>query len=198
LEVLRQPLENKMVCISRAQQTLSFPASFLLVAAFNPCPCGYWGDKKRTCTCSAQSVTKYLEKLSGPLLDRIDLQIRIPSLDYEQALQKNSQKVTSSADLLHTVMKAVAVQQKRFTSAEMWNAYMTPDLIDKHCVLSQPAQELIKKAFDKLNISMRGYHKLLKVARTIADLEESEIIQHAHVQEAIMYRSIDPQKDTII
>lgn len=189
LEVLRQPLENKSVCISRAQQSLNFPASFLLIAALNPCPCGFLGDKKRTCSCTPQSIARYLEKLSGPLLDRIDLQIKIPSLDYE-SIKSNSIPI-SSEELYAKVRVAVERQRARFKSSLMWNAYMTPDLIDTHCVLSPSAQELIKKAFDKLHLSMRGYHKLLKIARTIADLENAEIVEHNHVQEAIMYRSLD-------
>lgn len=192
LEVLRQPLEHKAVCISRAQQSLTFPASFLLVAALNPCPCGYLGDKKKACVCSPQSIAKYLEKLSGPLLDRIDLQVKIPSLDYE-TLKNSASQSASTEDLYKKVLRAVEKQKERFGSSGIWNATMGPDLIEQHCVLSPQAQELIKKAFDKLNLSMRGYHKTLKVARTVADLEGSDTIEQTHVQEAIMYRSLEQQ-----
>jgi magnesium chelatase family protein len=189
LEVLRQPLENKHVSIARAQQSISFPASFLFVAALNPCPCGYWGDKKKTCQCSAQQVAKYLEKLSGPLLDRIDLQVQVQSIEYDTI---KSQIPAESSDLIYArVQKAVHIQRNRFAESTMWNAYMTSDLIEKYCVLSPDAEQLIKKAFDVLHLSMRGYHKILKVARTIADLEQSECIQAHHIQEAIMYRSLD-------
>lgn len=189
LEVLRQPLESKQVCIARAQQTVSFPASFLFIAALNPCPCGYWGDKKRMCHCSPQHIAKYLEKLSGPLLDRIDLQVQVQSIEYETI--KNQTRAESSADMYARVKKAVSRQRTRFEQTTMWNAYMPSDLIEKYCTLSFEAEQLIKKAFDVLHMSMRGYHKILKVARTIADLEESEIIQGIHIQEAIMYRSLD-------
>lgn len=189
LEVLRQPLEDKNVCISRAQQSLNFPASFLLIAALNPCPCGYLGDKKRACSCTPQNIARYLEKLSGPLLDRIDLQIKIPSLDYESITTPTA--AISSQELYIKVERAVERQRARFGHNLMWNASMTPDLIDKHCILSPAAQELLKKAFEKLHLSMRGYHKILKIARTIADLENADTIEHTHIQEAIMYRSLD-------
>lgn len=190
LEVLRQPLENKEVCIARAQQTVSFPASFLLVAALNPCPCGYFGDKKKTCHCSSHLIKNYLDKLSGPLLDRIDLQIPVQPVDYE-TITTNKQPVLSSAQLYEKVERAVARQRARFTQSTMWNAYMTPEEIKLYCNVSDDAEVLIKAVFEKLNLSMRGYHKLLKVARTIADLENVDIIEKAHVQEAVMYRSID-------
>lgn len=190
LEVLRQPLESKQVCIARAQQSISFPASFLLVVALNPCPCGYWGDKKRTCACSPLQVSKYLEKLSGPLLDRIDLQVQVQSIEYE-TIKTATSSAPSSEEMYDKIQRAVTIQRARFTVPTMWNAYMTSDLVEKHCVLSSEAEQLIKKAFDALHLSMRGYHKILKVARTIADLEQSEVIQVVHLQEAIMYRSLD-------
>ncbi len=190
LEVMRQPLENKEVNISRVQQSLSFPASFLLVAALNPCPCGYWGDKKRSCNCTSQQINRYLDKLSGPLLDRIDLQISVQSVEYDtiKAPTLNDQ---SSTDLFAKIKTALQIQFDRFGNENEWNAHMTPDQIEKFCILTEPAEQLIKKAFDALNLSMRGYHKLLKVARTIADLEGSELIDMPHVREAVMYRSLD-------
>lgn len=190
LEVLRQPLENKEVCISRAQQSVTFPASFLLVAALNPCPCGYFGDKKKVCNCSSNQINTYLDKLSGPLLDRIDLQITVQPVDYETISNKQVQNI-SSAQLYAKVEQAVQRQRARFTKSTMWNAYMSPEEIKKHCIVSQDGEALVKMIFDKLNLSMRGYHKLLKVARTIADLENSDTIEKTHIQEAIMYRSID-------
>lgn len=189
LEVLRQPLEGKSVCIARAQQSVTFPASFLLVAALNPCPCGFLGDKKRQCSCSSTQIAHYLEKLSGPLLDRIDLQITVPSLDYDDIHQTADTR--SSEELYAGVQKAVSRQRNRFGTTTLWNSLMTPELIEKHCVLTPEAEGLVKKAFDKLSLSMRGYHKLLKVARTIADIEDCDTIQLQHVQEAIMYRSLD-------
>lgn len=190
LEVLRQPLENKTVCISRVHQSISFPASVLLVAALNPCPCGYLGDKKRTCHCSSHLISKYLSKLSGPLLDRIDLQINVQSLEYD-TLKSPSANDQSSHDLYEGVQKALQIQQKRFGNLTMFNSYMPSEMIDAYCKLTPPAEELIKKAFERLNLSMRGYHKILKVARTIADLDSQDLIDVSHIQEAIMYRSLD-------
>jgi len=194
LEVLRQPLEGKTVCIARANQSVNFPASFLLVAALNPCPCGYWGDKKRACQCSRQQISRYLEKLSGPLLDRIDLQISVQSIEYD-AIKAPALKVESSRDLFVKVEKALAAQKNRSNGSPMWNAYLSPDLVEKYCVLTPAAEEITRKAFNVLNLSMRGYHKMLKVARTIADLEEAEMIDVLHIQEAIMYRSLDQTLD---
>jgi len=189
LEVLRQPLESKSVNITRSQQTLTFPASFLLLAALNPCPCGFYGDTKRPCHCSAVHINRYLEKLSGPLLDRIDIQVPIQSVSYETIEQPTEQQ--SSAQLYTKVAHAVAVQEQRFGNAHIRNGHMSPDLIEKYCTLNPKATTLIKQAFEKLNLSMRGYHKLLKIARTIADLEGAEQIAPVHVQEAITYRSLE-------
>ncbi len=190
LEVLRQPLESKHVTIARAQQSVSFPASFLLVAALNPCPCGFYGDKKKACTCPSERINRYLGKLSGPLLDRIDLHVNVQSLEYD-AIKTTTATHESSAHMFAKVTTAVAIQQQRFGDTTSWNAHMSTDAIERYCILTQPAEELLKKAFDKLNLSMRSYHKILKIARTIADLDSVEIIDIAHIQEAIMYRSLD-------
>ncbi len=191
LEILRQPLENKTVNISRVHQSINFPASFLLVAALNPCPCGFLGDKKRACYCSAQQIHKYLGKLSGPLLDRIDLQISVQSVEYD-AIKDKSTNNLSSKEMYEQVQIALNMQRQRFDNhPTMYNSFMTSDMIEKWCVLSTPAEEIMKKAFERLNLSMRGYHKILKVARTIADLENSPLIDTSHIQEAIMYRSLD-------
>lgn len=190
LEVLRQPLENKTVCISRAQQSITFPASFLLIAALNPCPCGFLGDKKRSCMCNQNQIDRYLEKLSGPLLDRIDLQINVQGVEYDTIKTKDVNN-ESSAQMYARVLRAVNIQAERFGTQQMWNATMTPTMIEQYCSLTPEAEVVMKKAFEKLNLSMRGYHKMLKVARTIADLEQSTIIDVPHLQEAIMYRSLD-------
>jgi magnesium chelatase family protein len=190
LEVLRQPLENKEVHISRAMHSISFPALFLLVAALNPCPCGFLGDKKRRCTCNSLHIARYLEKLSGPLLDRIDLQINIQSIEYD-TIKSTHIANQSSQDLFVGVQAAITAQQQRFAKENHWNAYMSSDQVDKFCVLTPAAEAVIKKAFEVLHLSMRGYHKILRVARTIADLESSELIQETHIQEAVMYRSLD-------
>ena len=190
LEVLREPLESNTVCISRALQSVTFPASFLLVAALNPCPCGYFGDKKKVCLCSKQTISKYFGKLSGPLLDRIDLQIMVPSVEYETVVGSNATSVTSK-DLFTQVKRAVERQKKRYRNKFLWNASMTPTIIAEHCHVASAGQDLLKKAFEKLSLSMRGYHKLLKISRTIADLEDSDIIAREHIQEALFYRCLD-------
>lgn len=190
LEVLRQPMENKTVCIARAQQTISFPASFLLVAALNPCPCGFWGDKKRQCTCSPQQINRYLDKLSGPLLDRIDLQINVQSVEYE-TIKNKSESSQSSQKMYELVKTALKRQYHRFNSLHIHNSSMTPDMIEQHCIVTDEAETILKKAFDVLHLSMRGYHKVLKIARTIADIGNSDIIDVPHIQEALMYRCLD-------
>lgn len=189
LEVLRQPLEHKTISLARAQQSLEYPASFLLVAALNPCPCGYWGDKKRTCHCNPQQITRYLNKLSGPLLDRIDLQIHVQSIEYDTMKEPNNS--ISSQELYHTIDQARAIQTTRFNSPAKYNSMMSSDEVDQYCQLTDDAEELIKLAFNKLHLSMRGYHKIIKVARTIADLAGVAMIDKAHMREAIMYRSLD-------
>lgn len=190
LEVLRQPLENKSVNIARAQQSITFPASFLLVAALNPCPCGYYGDKKRECSCSDQQINRYLDKLSGPLLDRIDLQIHVPGIEYETIKDKLYSGQTS-AQMQEKIEQATIRQKERFKDTFTHNANMSSDQVEHYCVLTPDAEQLMKKVFEKLHLSMRGYHKVLKVARTIADLEGSTILTVPHLQEALMYRSVD-------
>lgn len=190
LEALRQPLEHKKVSIARVQQSVDFPASLLFVAALNPCPCGFWGDKKRQCTCSPQAVAKYLAKLSGPLLDRIDLQVNVQSVDYD-TIKNKTYNTRSSADMFKEVSIALDMQQKRFGKANVYNSHMQPDVLEKICTLTPAAEAILEKAFNALRLSMRGYHKILKVARTIADLGSSEAIDVPHTQEALMYRSLD-------
>jgi magnesium chelatase family protein len=190
IEALRQPLESHKVCISRVHQSINFPAAFLLIVALNPCPCGFFGDKKRACSCSSQAMSKYMGKLSGPLLDRIDLQIPVHSVEYDTITAKDIPAPTSQ-DLSLLVNQALTYQKDRFGNNKIFNALMSVEQIEKHCILTADAQALLKKAFDRLNLSMRGYHKILKVARTVADLGASDIIDVPHLQEAIMYRSLD-------
>jgi len=186
LEVLRQPLENGSIGLSRAQYAVAFPAHILLVAAMNPCPCGYHGDARHTCTCTHQQVRTYHEKLSGPLMDRIDLQVHVPAVSYEDT--KQHQKPTSSHELYEQITTALQRQHKRFDNTSMRNAYMQSHHINNICQVSEDAEQMIHKAFDTLGLSMRGYHTVLKVARTIADLADSDIIEAHHIQEALMYR----------
>lgn len=188
LEVLRQPLESKKVLISRANLSTEYPASFLLVAALNPCPCGYFGDKKKECVCSRDKVIKYFSKLSGPLLDRIDLHVNVSSIDYDD-IKNEDLNGKSSKEMFKQVQDAIEFQQKR--QGNIKNAFLTPDQVEKYCVLSDDAERILKIAFEKLSLSMRGYHKILKIGRTIADLNNSEKIEKSHIQEAIMYRSLD-------
>jgi len=190
LEALRQPLETRSVFIARVQQTVTFPSACMFVAAMNPCPCGYFGDKKRTCVCAPAQVEQYFKKLSGPLLDRIDIHINVPSIDYEEITSQAPNKQTSQ-ELFESVAGAVERQKMRSTGSFYWNAYLTPDSIETYCPLSSEAEQLMKKAYDRLRLSMRGYHKILKLSRTIADLEGSDLIQAHHIQEAISYRSLD-------
>ena len=190
LEALRQPLEHGIVTIARAQQTLTFPASFILVAALNPCPCGFYGDKTRICTCSRPQIERYLGKLSGPLLDRIDLHIPIEAIDYATVTQTTQTGPTSVA-LRAMVEEARGRQADRYGSSLVHNAQLTAPQVEQHCVLSTEAQQLMAQSFDKLKLSMRGYHKLLKIARTIADLAAAEIIEIPHLQEALGYRALD-------
>jgi magnesium chelatase family protein len=188
LEVLREPLENKKVLISRAACSVEYPASFLLVAALNPCPCGFFGDKKKKCVCSEKQITNYIGKLSGPLLDRIDIHVNVASVDYDEI--KNSEtKQKGSKEMFSEVEIAVKNQEKRGVSLR--NAHMSSDQVEQFCILTKEAELTIKLAFDKLGLSMRGYHKILKIARTIADFETSEKIDRQHIREAIMFRSLD-------
>jgi magnesium chelatase family protein len=186
LEVLRQPMESKKVLISRANSSVEYPASFLLIAALNPCPCGYYGDKNKKCICTQSQIQKYFGKLSGPLLDRIDLHVNVVAVDYDDIKNKSLNGKTS-AQMKTEVDRAVEIQKKRGIK----NAFMTVQEVEKYCVLSEDAESTLKMAFEKLNLSMRGYHKILKIARTIADLCESELIEKKHIREAIMYRTLD-------
>jgi len=190
LEVLRQPMESKQVLISRANMAVEFPANFLLVAALNPCPCGFFGDAKKECACTPQQVTRYLGKLSGPLLDRIDIHVNVSSVNFDDIADTASSEKSSKV-LLDDVTGAVDVQRVR--NGTLCNAFLSAPEVEQHCKLSEQAHELVKKAFDVLGLSMRGYHKILKIARTIADLEQSVDIERVHIQEALLYRSLDKQ-----
>lgn len=193
LEVLRQPLEDKVVTISRAQGSLTFPANFQLVAAMNPCPCGYYGDPVKPCTCSPAVVTKYQKRISGPLLDRIDIHVEVPRVEYEKLAQTRPGE--SSAAVRARVEAARERQRRRFAalSAETdrpitCNAEMRPAEIRKFCVLDETGQALMQAAMNQMQLSARAYHRVLKLARTIADLAGSESIQPHHLAEALQYR----------
>jgi len=191
LEVMRQPLEDRLITISRAKFTVEYPASFMLVASMNPCPCGYYNHPDRQCMCSPGIVQKYLNKVSGPLLDRIDIHIEVVPVSFDKLSDK--MPVESSEVVRERVIKARNIQEKRFTDdVDIYcNAQMNTKLQRKHCYVDQPGKEMLKTAMDKLGLSARAYDRILKVSRTIADLEQSENIQPNHLAEAIQYRNLD-------
>ena len=190
LEVLRQPLEDARVTISRAHSSLTYPAQFMLVAAMNPCPCGRLYDLRENCTCNPYQIQRYWKKLSEPLLDRIDIQLEVPRLKPEEL--SNMPKGESSADIRQRVINARGIQTKRFVGSSVnSNAHMSPRQIRKFCILNREAENILKSAIVHLKLSARAYDKVLKVSRTIADLEGSETILAQHIAEATQYRSLD-------
>ncbi|MGA2526919.1 MAG: YifB family Mg chelatase-like AAA ATPase [Smithellaceae bacterium] len=190
LEALRQPMEEGAITITRSSITASFPAKFMLVAAMNPCPCGYFGDRIRTCRCSAQQIRQYQAKISGPLLDRIDMHIEVPSVKYRALSDKELGE--SSSTIKGRVNYARELQKKRFgTKNVLCNARMTEKQIKNFCPINEDSHKLIEMAIEKLGLSARAVNRILKVSRTIADLENKENIESAHVAEAIQYRSLD-------
>jgi magnesium chelatase family protein len=195
LEVLRQPLEDAQVTISRTQATYTFPSRFLLAAAMNPCPCGFYGSAYKPCTCTPPQIARYQGKLSGPLLDRIDLHIEVPRVTYQDIV--NPVREECSADILARVLRARQVQAARFPERPFpCNANMTPLDTRKFCALAPGAHALLQEAFEMLGLSARAYERILKVARTIADLQGCEAIDEAHVAEAIQYRTLDRKIDS--
>lgn len=190
MEVLRQPIENGTVTISRAGGTVSYPCSVMFVAAMNPCPCGYFGHPTRRCTCSSQAVSRYLSRISGPLLDRLDLHIEVPPVDFEQLDSHSAGE--NSESIRRRVNAARRIQNERFRGTGITcNARIKPDRLHEFCHLSESGRTLLKKAFECLGLSARAYDRILKVCRTIADLDGSETIESAHVAEAVQYRSLD-------
>ena len=191
LEVMRQPLEDRKITISRAKCTIEYPASFMLVASMNPCPCGYYNHPEKQCVCAPGMVQKYLSRISGPLLDRIDIHIEIVPVPFEKL--SDNQEVECSAAIRERVIKARNIQLERFKDNPdiHCNAQMSSKLLRQHTQLDPKAQTLLKNAMLKLNLSARAYDRILKVARTIADLDNSENIESNHIAEAINYRNLD-------
>jgi magnesium chelatase family protein len=190
LEVLRQPLEEGRVTISRALNSTTFPASFVLVAAMNPCPCGFLGDGRRPCKCNAPQIDRYMGRVSGPLLDRIDLHIEVPAVPFQEL--SATADGTSSAVMRERVNQARAAQRQRFGGeGQRLNSRMSPRQLRKHCALDTEGKRLLKTAMEDLGLSARAHDRILRVSRTVADLEGSADIEAAHVVEAIGYRSLD-------
>jgi magnesium chelatase family protein len=190
LEVLRQPLEDLNVTISRAATTLTYPASFMLVAAMNPCPCGYLSDPKHACRCSQHQIHRYRSKISGPLLDRIDIHVEVPAVPYKDLMKESYAE--SSKNIRRRVSGARELQSKRFARAKIFsNAKMSSRHIKTHCQIDDASRRLLESAIDKLGLSARAFNRVLKIARTIADLEGEQNIQVDHISEAIQYRNLD-------
>jgi len=191
LEVMRQPLEDRTINISRAKFTIEYPASFMLVASMNPCPCGFFNHPEKTCVCSSMIIQKYLSRISGPLLDRIDIHIEVVPVPFDKLSEIRESE--TSETVRNRVMIGRKVQELRYSQQDdiHCNAQMSSKQIRKYCVLNPTCQQLIKTAMEKLGLSARAYDRILKVSRTIADLEESETIQPHHLAEAIQYRSLD-------
>ncbi len=192
LEVMRQPMEERRVTISRAKVSIDFPSSFMLVASMNPCPCGYFNHPEKECTCAPGTVQKYLNKISGPLLDRIDLHVEVTPVPFSE-LNANNRSEVKSADIRTRVITAREIQGKRYAANEgmYCNAQMSSKQLRELCQINQAGQNLLKTAMERLNLSARAYDRILKVSRTIADLENSEDIKVEHLAEAIQYRSLD-------
>ncbi len=189
LEVLRQPMEDGMVTVSRANMTVNYPANFMLVAACNPCPCGYLGDSVRQCSCSPLQIQKYRSRLSGPLMDRIDIHVNVENVKYSDL--SSAEEGEPSIEIKKRVEKAREIQKKRFTNKSMFNANMTEKDIASYCNLNQECSQLMEKIVTKYGFSARAYHKVLKVARTIADLDLSSMIEKRHLTEAVQFRFLD-------
>ncbi len=193
LEVLRQPLEDRVITISRSKFTVEYPASFMLIAAMNPCPCGYYNHPEKECVCTPSQIRRYLNKISGPLLDRFDIHIEVIPVPFKDL--SDNRVSESSRDIRRRVIEARKIQQRRFAQYPSihYNAQMGAKLIRKFCKIDQTSQQLLRAAVERLQLSARAYDRILKVARTIADLEHSQNIEPHHIAEAIQYRSLDKE-----
>ena len=190
LEVLRGPLEEKAVTISRVNANISYPCNFMLVASMNPCTCGFYGSKEKECTCSRHAIQKYMGKISGPLLDRIDIQVEVTPVKYKDL--NSNEKIETSEQIRERVNRARNIQAKRYEKLDIYsNAGLTPSLIEKYCKLDKESSKLLESAYKMLGLSARAHGRILKVARTIADLDENENIELKHISEAIQYRNLD-------
>jgi magnesium chelatase family protein len=193
LEVLRQPLEDQKVTISRAAMSLTFPASFMLAAAMNPCPCGFWNDPVRECRCTPLQIQRYVGRISGPLLDRIDIQVDVPAVRFKELTGSGTApEPESSAEIRERVMRARERQHERLKMEGIFaNAAMSPRLIRRYCRINSESEQMLERAMARLGLSARAYDRILKVSRTIADLDDADEILARHVAEAVGYRSLD-------
>lgn len=190
LELLREPLEDGKITICRVQSALTYPSKFMLIASMNPCPCGYYGAKDKVCVCTSDQISKYINKISGPLLDRIDIHIEVQPIKFD-ALSSN-RPIESSKDIKERVNKARDIQVQRYKDDKIYcNSGLNPDLIKKYCFLDDESKNLLKNAFEKFGLSARAHDKILKLARTIADLDNKKNIEASHIAEAIRYRTLD-------
>lgn len=190
LEVLRGPLEDRTITISRVNASLTYPCNFMLVASMNPCPCGFYGSKEKECTCSNQAISRYMGKISGPLLDRIDIQIEVTPVKYEKL--QNDTEVETSNIIKNRINNARKIQTERYKKYGIYsNSELTPKLMEQYCKLGLKERKVLQDAFEKLGLSARAYGRILKVARTIADLDNEDFIETKHIAEAIQYRNLD-------
>ena len=193
LEVMRQPLEERYISISRARSSLRFPASFMLITSMNPCPCGYYTHPQKACSCSSSAVQRYLSRVSGPLLDRIDIHIEVNPVPFKELTSNREEE--ASASIQSRVTAARTMQYERYSSeGHFYNAMLTPRMMRTFCAIDQKGTQLLKQAVNRFNLSSRAYDRILKVARTIADLEKSHQVASKHLAEAIQYRSLDREK----
>ena len=190
LEVLRGPLEDREVTISRVNASLTYPCNFMFVASMNPCPCGFYGSKEKECTCTPEAISRYMSKISGPLLDRIDIQVEVTPVKYQKL--ESSDRVETSEEIKERVDRARKIQLERYKEHGIFsNSELTPHLSNIYCKLDLKSKEIVQNAFERLGLSARGYGRILKVARTIADLDVKENIEAKHIAEAIQYRNLD-------
>ena len=187
---MRQPLEDGNVTISRVNATLTYPCNIMLIASMNPCKCGYFGDSRRQCTCTPTQVNRYRSRISGPLLDRIDIQVEVSNVDYEDL--SSTENSETSAEIKKRVNKTRKLQLERYKDYNIYsNSQLDAGMLKKFCPLGEEENAILRAAFDNLGLSARAHSRILKVARTIADLEVSENIKSEHIAEAIQYRSLD-------
>lgn len=190
LELLRVPLEDGKITISRLNSSVTFPSKFMFVGAMNPCPCGYYGSDEKECVCSQSKISRYMNKISGPLLDRFDIQVEVKQVSYKNLIQKGKER--TSKEIKEKVNRARKIQEERYKNYNIYsNSELSPSMMESFCKLDKESETILHAAFDKLGLSARAYARILKVARTIADLDEEKDIKSKHIAEAIQYRNLD-------